>query len=139
MGISARPSAAGSPTSEESEVPPPPEIDTDNTIYPFWEVVNSRRRGSRLQYLVDWEGYGPEERSWVDRDDILATRGIPSVPPRPSRSQGPRLSSSLFPSVWRRPWGRGYCHGCTDHSHSTTPPIMGVLALSPAPNYQRTI
>ncbi|KAK3508730.1 hypothetical protein QTP70_004269 [Hemibagrus guttatus] len=50
MGISARPSAAGSPTSEgsEPEVPPPPKIDTDDTIYQVQEVVNSRICGHEL-------------------------------------------------------------------------------------------
>ncbi|KAK3536851.1 hypothetical protein QTP86_027028, partial [Hemibagrus guttatus] len=43
------------PPPTEPEVPPPPEIDTDDTIYQVQEVVNSRRHGGRLQYLVDWE------------------------------------------------------------------------------------
>lgn len=67
-----KPTVLGSLATHSSAESPPTPLEVDGQLA-YWvrNILNSCWRAGRLEYLVDWEGYGPEEQCWVPRHDIL--------------------------------------------------------------------
>ena len=63
--------AVTSPLVSAPPSPPPPRIIDGGETFTVRRLMDCHRRGRGLQYLVDWEGYEPEHRSWTPARFIL--------------------------------------------------------------------
>ncbi|SGY78585.1 BQ5605_C008g04896 [Microbotryum silenes-dioicae] len=102
------PYQANSLASRCSNPPPPPEIINGEEGYQVKQILDSRnnRRSRRLEYFVDWTGYGPQDRQWVsaadfDYDDSLVIEFHTRHPHKPGFERiqglnGARASSYLY-------------------------------------------
>lgn len=51
--------------------PPPPPINiNDSDEFEVSEVLDSRIKNGKLEYLVDWKGYTPDEQSWEPAENL---------------------------------------------------------------------
>ncbi|KIM34667.1 hypothetical protein M413DRAFT_35908, partial [Hebeloma cylindrosporum] len=50
--------------------PPPPELVEGEEEYVVEEILNSCMFRRKLQYLVKWEGYGVENNTWENADNL---------------------------------------------------------------------
>uniref|UniRef100_A0A8C5PI99 Uncharacterized protein n=1 Tax=Leptobrachium leishanense TaxID=445787 RepID=A0A8C5PI99_9ANUR len=95
-------------------VPPPPVQSQGEEEYEVRAILNSQVVRGILQYLVDWEGYGPEDRAWLPASEVHAPHLVcqfhaahPSVP-------GGRPVAARGRGVMGHPGSRGTCRGTLD-------------------------
>jgi hypothetical protein len=51
---------------------PPPELDLDGeNVWEVEEILSSRTRNKKVQYLVKWKGYSPDDNTWEPYDNLL--------------------------------------------------------------------
>ena len=50
--------------------PPPPELVDGEEEYIVERILDSRMHRRRLQYLVEWEGYGTEGNTWEEAGNV---------------------------------------------------------------------
>ncbi|CAJ0958077.1 unnamed protein product [Ranitomeya imitator] len=62
-------------TPDNEKMPIVPPIDDDGE-FEISRILDSRWHRGRLQYLVSWKGFGPENKSWVKAEDVSASRLI---------------------------------------------------------------
>lgn len=79
----------GSALVPASAPPPPPQIIDGGPVYTVRKLLAVRNRGRGKQVLVDWEGYSPEERSWITSRFIMDKSLIMDFYARHPEAPGP--------------------------------------------------
>ncbi|XP_033018559.1 uncharacterized protein LOC117054152 [Lacerta agilis] len=108
------------------EIPPPVTVDGE-VEYEVEQILDSRWRRRKLQYLIAWKGYGPEANSWEDAELVHSwLRQRPQPPPGGvwTEEAGARASARRLLSRGWSPRSSllGRCEGCQACALLMVPP-----------------
>uniref|UniRef100_A0A8C5P708 Chromo domain-containing protein n=1 Tax=Leptobrachium leishanense TaxID=445787 RepID=A0A8C5P708_9ANUR len=95
----------------KARAPPPPVSVEGEEEFEVKAILDARMSRGSLQYLVDWVGYGPEDRSWIPAAEVHA----------------PRLVKAFYVTHPRAPGGRPVAARGGGGS-VTDGPVLGRLA-----------
>ena len=111
----------------QTKPPPPPVVTKDATEYEVAEILDSRIRRGRVQYLVQWQGYASEDNSWEPATTI--TEDVPALVQRFHEDHPNAISNThhayTTPAVARRdasPYKGDICQNtcrCTTETRAT--------------------
>lgn len=59
------------PFPERNMGPPEPGLSDGEEEYKVKEIMECRRRRKETQYMIKWQGYGPEENLWDPENNVL--------------------------------------------------------------------
>ncbi|CAN2389980.1 Olfactory receptor, partial [Pristimantis euphronides] len=80
------------PSASRCIAPPQPIVVLGHPEFEVRRIVDCRRGPWGRQFLVDWRGYGPEDRSWVKEEDLHADRLVREFFKKfPDRAEGPNF------------------------------------------------
>ena len=116
---------ASSPLSPPALAPPPPRVlKGGDMVWEVNEILAVRRRGRGFQFLVDWVGYGPEDRCWVPRSYLADPALLRDFYRRNPRAVG------RSPGVSRREGGPVGISGSSRDPQASQPGINQVNRVS---------
>ena len=86
------------PTQKQS--PPPPVLVQDQVEYKVEDILDSRIFQNKLQYLVHWKGYTPQDATWEPKASLENSRDLIQKfhlrnPNKPSPEEGRVLGIQL--------------------------------------------
>ena len=58
------------------QLPPPPIKIDGEQVYEVVDILDSRRRGRKVLYLIRWEGYGPEDDTWEPIESLSGSKEL---------------------------------------------------------------
>jgi len=82
----------------KAKPPPPPDLVDGIEEFEVEEILDSRQRRDRLEFLVKWKGYGTEENSWEPASDVYAPAKVAEYYQQHPEAPGEQTDSEVPPA-----------------------------------------